>query len=143
MVGGTNIPGWSQEALSDRWCRQGSGGEIGSAKRERGHWRRRPAPHRGRTGMRTPHAAESSAAWTGPACCATRHAARGRADGSHAADHAGPGPLRQVIVKPVFCQIKQKRGFRPFLLRGMRKVLREWALICTTHNVRKLWAALR
>ena len=50
---------------------------------------------------------------------------------------------RKVIVEPVFGQIKQGRGFRQFLLRGMRKVRGEWALICTTHNVRKLWTALR
>jgi len=50
---------------------------------------------------------------------------------------------RKVIVEPVFGQIKQGRGFRQFLLRGMRKVRGEWALICTTHNVLKLWRALR
>jgi transposase len=50
---------------------------------------------------------------------------------------------RKMIVEPVFGQIKQGRGFRQFLLRGMRKVRGEWALICTTHNVRKLWTALR
>ena len=49
---------------------------------------------------------------------------------------------RKVIVEPVFGQIKQGRGFRQFLLRGLQKVKGEWALICTTHNVRKLWAAL-
>ena len=50
---------------------------------------------------------------------------------------------RKAIVEPVFGQIKQGRGFRPFLLRGFQKVRGEWALICTTHNVRKLWTALR
>ncbi len=50
---------------------------------------------------------------------------------------------RKAIVEPVFGQIKQGRGYRQFLLRGMRKVRGEWALICTTHNVRKLWTALR
>jgi len=50
---------------------------------------------------------------------------------------------RKVIVEPVFGQIKQGRGFRQFLLRGMRKVRGEWACICTTHNVLKLWTALR
>ena len=50
---------------------------------------------------------------------------------------------RKAIVEPVFGQIKQGRGFRQFLLRGMRKVRGEWALICTTHNVLKLWTALR
>jgi hypothetical protein len=50
---------------------------------------------------------------------------------------------RKVIVEPVFGQIKQGRGFRQFLLRGMRKVRGEWALICTTHNLLKLWTALQ
>ncbi|HEX4049144.1 MAG TPA: transposase, partial [Elusimicrobiota bacterium] len=36
-------------------------------------------------------------------------------------------------------QIKQARGFRQFLLRGITKVKGEWALICTTHNLLKLW----
>lgn len=48
---------------------------------------------------------------------------------------------RKAIVEPVFGQIKQGRGFRQFLLRGMRQVRGEWALICTTHNVLKLWTA--
>lgn len=50
---------------------------------------------------------------------------------------------RKAIVEPVFGQIKQGRGFRQFLLRGMRQVRGEWALTCTTHNVLKLWTALR
>ena len=50
---------------------------------------------------------------------------------------------RKAIVEPVFGQIKQGRGYRQFLLRGMRQVRGEWALICTTHNVLKLWTALR
>jgi transposase len=50
---------------------------------------------------------------------------------------------RKAIVEPVFGQIKQGRGFRQFLLRGLRQVRGEWALICTTHNILKLWRALR
>ena len=46
---------------------------------------------------------------------------------------------RKVTVEPVFGQIKQGRGFRQFLLRGHDQVRGEWALICTTHNVLKLW----
>jgi transposase len=44
---------------------------------------------------------------------------------------------RKCVVEPVFGQIKQARGFRQFLLRGLRKVRGEWALICMTHNVLK------
>ncbi|MDE3042700.1 MAG: transposase [Nitrospirota bacterium] len=46
---------------------------------------------------------------------------------------------RKVTVEPVFGQIKQGRGFRQFFLRGHHQVRGEWALICTTHNVLKLW----
>ncbi len=42
---------------------------------------------------------------------------------------------RKTIVEPVFGQIKQARGFRQFLLRGLAKVQGEWAMICLTHNV--------
>jgi transposase len=48
--------------------------------------------------------------------------------------------LRKQIVEPVFGQIKQARGFRQFLLRGIENVQSEWALICTAHNLSKLAA---
>jgi Transposase DDE domain len=44
---------------------------------------------------------------------------------------------RKIVVEPVFGQIKQARGFRQFLLRGLEKVRGEWALICLTHNLLK------
>jgi transposase len=47
--------------------------------------------------------------------------------------------LRKGIVEPVFGQIKQVRGFRQFLLRGMEKVSAEWDLICLSHNLLKLF----
>jgi transposase len=46
--------------------------------------------------------------------------------------------LRKQIVEPVFGQIKQARGFRQFLLRGIENVKAEWALVCTAHNLTKL-----
>jgi hypothetical protein len=45
---------------------------------------------------------------------------------------------RKTIVEPVFGQIKEARGFRQFLLRGLKKVQGEWAIICLTHNILKL-----
>ena len=48
---------------------------------------------------------------------------------------------RKTIVEPVFGQIKQARGFRQFLLRGVEKARGEWALVCATHNVLKLYRA--
>ena len=47
--------------------------------------------------------------------------------------------LRMQTVEPVFGQIKQGRGFRQFLLRGLEKVNGEWSLICTGHNLFKLF----
>ena len=47
--------------------------------------------------------------------------------------------LRMETVEPVFGQIKQGRGFRQFLLRSLEKVDREWLLICTGHNLLKLF----
>ena len=47
--------------------------------------------------------------------------------------------LRMQTVEPVFGQIKQGRGFRQFLLRGLEKVQGEWSLICTGHNLLKLF----
>jgi transposase len=47
---------------------------------------------------------------------------------------------RKVIVEPVFGQIKEARGFRRFLLRGLAKVRGEWSLIALTHNLLKLHA---
>jgi transposase len=46
---------------------------------------------------------------------------------------------RKAIVEPVIGQIKQARGFRQFLLRGLAKVQGEWSLLCTTHNILKLY----
>ena len=46
---------------------------------------------------------------------------------------------RKAIVEPVFGQIKQVRGFRQFLLRGIDKVRGEWALVCLTHNILKCY----
>jgi len=46
---------------------------------------------------------------------------------------------RKVIVEPVFGQIKEARGFRRFLLRGLDAIRGEWCLICLTHNLLKIW----
>ncbi len=47
--------------------------------------------------------------------------------------------MRKAIVEPVFGQTKQARGFRRFSFRGRTKTRAEWSLICTTHNLLKLW----
>lgn len=56
------------------------------------------------------------------------------------AGHRSRYRLRKQVVEPVFGQIKQARGFRQFLLRGLDNVKAEWALLCTVHNLLKLAA---
>jgi len=51
--------------------------------------------------------------------------------------------LRKELPEPVFGQIKQARGFNQFLLRGADKVSGEWKLICTGHNLLKLFGVHR
>ena len=46
---------------------------------------------------------------------------------------------RKETVEPVFGQIKEARGIRRFLFRGLGSVQAEWSLICTTHNLLKLF----
>jgi transposase len=50
---------------------------------------------------------------------------------------------RKKTVEPVFGQMKEGRGLRRFLLRGLAKVRAEWTLWCLTHNLRKLVQAVR
>ena len=50
---------------------------------------------------------------------------------------------RKVIVEPVHGQIKEVRGLRRFLLRGLQKADAEWHLIATTHNLLKLFRCRR
>ena len=50
---------------------------------------------------------------------------------------------RKAIVEPVFGQIKEARGFRRFLLRGLASIRGEWRLVCLTHNLLKIWRSRR
>ena len=50
---------------------------------------------------------------------------------------------RKVIVEPVFAQLKHIRGFRQFLLRGLQQVEAEWLLVCMTHNLLKMFRAMK
>lgn len=47
--------------------------------------------------------------------------------------------LRKQIVEPVFGQIKAVRGFDQFSLRGHANVTNEWSLVCSCHNILKLF----
>ena len=48
---------------------------------------------------------------------------------------------RQILPEPVFGQIKHARGFRQFLRRGLQKVSQDWSMVCTAHNLLKLYRA--
>jgi hypothetical protein len=49
--------------------------------------------------------------------------------------------MRKAIVEPVFGQIKERRGFRRFSLRGKQNVGAEWRLVCAVSNMLKLFRA--
>ena len=46
---------------------------------------------------------------------------------------------RKAMVEPVYGQVKHGRGFRQFLLRGLKRMRGEWRLVSLTHNLLKLW----
>jgi transposase len=48
---------------------------------------------------------------------------------------------RKGIIEPIFGQLKQVLGFRQFSLRGLVSMRGEWRLMCTVHNLLKLWRA--
>ncbi len=48
---------------------------------------------------------------------------------------------RKRVGEPVFGQIKRARGFVQFTLRGLEKMRGEWAIVCLTHNLLKLFRA--
>ena len=47
---------------------------------------------------------------------------------------------RKATVETVFGIIKHVLGFRQFLLRGLRAVQGEWALVCMGWNLKRLFA---
>jgi|ERR1017187_2539549 transposase len=46
---------------------------------------------------------------------------------------------RSVIIEPVFASVKQAMGFRRWTVRGLDNVRTQWALLCTAHNLKKLY----
>ena len=51
--------------------------------------------------------------------------------------------LRMTTVEPVFGQIKELRGVRRFLHRGIAACSCEWRMVATAHNLRRMWAMTR
>jgi hypothetical protein len=50
---------------------------------------------------------------------------------------------RKIIVEPVFGQIKECLGFRGFSVRGLRRVMGEFSLVCAVHNIKKIVNSIR
>jgi transposase len=46
---------------------------------------------------------------------------------------------RKGMIEPIFGQLKQVLGFRQFSFRGLASMCSEWRLMCTVHNLLKLW----
>jgi hypothetical protein len=46
---------------------------------------------------------------------------------------------RSHTVEPVFGNIKENQGYRRFMRRGLSAVRSEWALMCSAHNLLKLY----
>ena len=104
---------------------------------------------------RAKHAADSTPAGeaiAAPAPAAAAPGAAGPANGTkaptrveamrekiRAGGHDSPYRLRKQLPEPVFGQVKQARGFRQFLLRGIENVSGEWGMVCTAHNITKLF----
>ena len=51
--------------------------------------------------------------------------------------------MRQQIVEPVFGDIKENKGMRRFLTRGIATVRGEFHLICAAVNIKRIWERLR
>jgi transposase len=89
------------------------------------------------TGRQRHHGSEAEAS-APPATAKERMAAKVRTPAGKALY-----ARRKVIVEPVFGQIKEARGFRRFLLRGLEHIRGEWRLVCLTHNLLKIWRSGR
>ena len=50
---------------------------------------------------------------------------------------------RQCIVEPTFGDLKENRGYRRFVRRGLAACQAEWQLICATKNLTALFRATR
>ena len=80
------------------------------------------------------HQGSEAEASAPPATAKERLAAKGRTPAGKALY-----ARRKGIVEPVFGQIKEARGFRRFLLRGLANIRGEWRLVCLTPNLLKMW----
>jgi Transposase DDE domain len=69
-----------------------------------------------------------------------RAAMRARLDSAQG--KAGYG-LRSQTIEPVFGRLKTVQGAQRFMRRGLAACEAEWKLLCSTHNLLKLWRRTR
>ncbi len=50
---------------------------------------------------------------------------------------------RRWMIEPVFGDVKENRGIRRFMRRGIASCASEWKLIAATHNLKKLYRRAR
>lgn len=55
------------------------------------------------------------------------------------AEGAASYALRSHTVEPVFGNTKENQGYRRFMRRGLTAARSEWSLICSAHNLQKLY----
>lgn len=55
------------------------------------------------------------------------------------AEGAAAYACRSHTVEPVFGDIKENQGYRRFMRRGLTAVTSEWSLMCSAHNLLKLY----
>lgn len=50
--------------------------------------------------------------------------------------------IRWQTIEPVFGDMKENKGFRTFLMRGIQGVRTEFNIVCAAMNIRRIWGYL-
>ncbi len=51
--------------------------------------------------------------------------------------------IRWQTVEPVFGDMKENKGFRTFLMRGIEGVRAEFNIVCAARNIKRIWEYLQ
>ena len=51
--------------------------------------------------------------------------------------------LRQQVVEPVLGDIKENKGIRGFITRGIQTVKTEFNIICAAMNMKRIWILIK
>jgi len=132
-------------AIAANAAAAGIGGEVGTVLGDAGYWSEAnataPGPDRliaTTKDWKQRKAAREMGATSGPvpdgasALEAMEHRLRTE-------EGAAAYAQRSCTVEPVFGQVKENRGIRRFMRRGLAAANSEWALICATGNILKLF----